>query len=282
MKKVLLNGKMVHPIGIGTWHMGDHVSTRDKEIGAIRMAIDSGANVIDTAEMYGSGNAESLVGSAIKGYDRDNLFIISKFYPQNGQEPHLSKALTNSLSRLSVDYLDMYLLHWRGNIPLEKTVYDLENLVAKGLIRSWGVSNFDTADLRMLYGIPNGSSCAANENLYNMVSRGIEYDLLPFQTKLNLPLIAYAPIDQGDSRGANITQNNILRSIAEKRNVTIYQIMLAWVIRNGSTIAIPQSSNEKHVYENIVSATIKLTAEELMLIDSIYPPPRSKQSLDII
>lgn len=282
MNKVNLGGRMVAPIGIGTWHMGDDAYRINDEIESIREGLSLGANVIDTAEMYGAGRSEKLVGKAIKGKNREELYIISKFYPQNAAEPNLSLSLDASLSRLDTEYLDMYLLHWRGNIPLERTVYDLENLVVKGKIRTWGVSNFDTLDLLELMEVTDGKNCAANENLYNIASRGIEYDLLPLQKKLGMPLVAYAPTDQGDSRGAGILSNKTLLELAELRGCSIYQLILAWAIRDGRTVAIPQTSNPKHMIQNIQASRFDLTTEELGIIDSVCPPPKRKIGLDII
>lgn len=282
MNKVNLNGRRVNPIGIGTWHMGDDTYRQDDEISAIREGINLGATVIDTAEMYGDGRSEKLVGKAIKGQNREELFIISKFYPQNASEPNLSRSLNASLSRLDTEYLDMYLLHWRGGIPLERTVYDLENLVARGKIRSWGVSNFDTEDILELMRVPEGKNCAANEDLYNIASRGIEYDLLPLQRKLDIPLIAYAPTDQGDSRGAGILSNETLLKLAQQKKCTPYQLILAWAIRDRQTIAIPQTSNPKHMAQNLQASSIELARKELELLDTINPSPNRKVRLDII
>ncbi|WP_308525924.1 aldo/keto reductase [Enterococcus faecalis] len=196
--------------------------------------------------------------------------------------PRLSESLNNTLLRLGIDYLDMYLLHWRGSIPLERTIYDLENLVDKGKIRSWGVSNFDTSDILALKHTTRGGNCAANEVLYNIASRGIEYSLLPLQNKLELPLIAYAPTDQGDSRGFGLLSNKQLIELAYNKNCTIYQLMLAWVIRNGNTVAIPQTSNPEHMEQNMRATDIELTNSEKELINSISPVPHRKIRLDII
>ncbi|OTN83833.1 hypothetical protein A5819_003652 [Enterococcus sp. 7E2_DIV0204] len=282
MKKVRLNGRPVNPIGIGTWHMGDNKIIRNNEIDAIREGIRQGASVIDTAEMYGNGRSEKLVGEAISVLNRKSIFLISKFYPSNASEPSLSYSLDKSLERLETEYLDMYLLHWRGRIPLERTVYDLENLVVQGKIKSWGVSNFDSNDIKELFSIPDGENCKANEVLYNIASRGIEYDLLPLQKKEALPIIAYSPIDQGDTRGAGLAKNQILLEIAHTKKIDVFQLMLAWTIRNRETIAIPQTSNVRHMINNIAAARIELSERELRLIDSIVSPPKFKQPLDII
>lgn len=282
MRIVNIAERAVFPIGLGTWHMGDHSKTKKKEIQALRTGIEAGVQVIDTAEMYGSGNSEQLVGEAIKPYDRDQLFLISKVLPSNASKNQLTQSLDASLKRLQTDYLDQYLLHWRGHIPLSETIEALEAEKAKGKIKSWGVSNLDTDDMKELLALEQGANCAANQLLYNIGERGIEFDLLPLMYSANIPLIAYSPMAQGDQFGANFTTNERLLELANKHDCDIYQLVLAWSIRDGNTIAIPQSSNSKHVLANVEAANIELSEADLAIIDSIYPKPSRKTHLAMI
>ncbi|BDR57367.1 aldo/keto reductase [Xylocopilactobacillus apis] len=281
MKTVILAGKKVPAIGIGTWHMGSSRDTHDIQLKALQAGLDLGAKVIDTAEMYGSGDSEVLVGEAIKFYERADLFLISKFLPSNASSKRIEKSLDDSLKRLQTDYLDLYLYHWRGMTPLAETVNELERLKDTGKIHNWGISNFDTNDLKELWELPNGENAQTNEVLYNLASRGIEYDLIPWQKEHHLPLIAYSPVGAGvENHGLEIKQNpNVLR-VAEKHNATSYQIMLAWVIRNGETIAIPQTSNPEHMKINLAAGEITLDSDDLLLLDQAYPKPTHKQILE--
>lgn len=282
MQTIKIGEKRVPIIGLGSWHMGDDLRLKKQEINSIKKGIEAGITVIDTAEMYGEGNSELMLGEAINSLNRDNLYLISKVYPWNASKKQLPVSLDQSLERLGVDYLDLYLLYWRGSIPLEETVEALEQAKQAGKIRAWGVSNFDVADLEELYAVPNGQYCAANEVLYNLGSRGIEYDLLPWMQEHALPLIAYSPIAQGDTLGNEFQQQKILQAIADNHHATVFQILLAWTLRNNNTLAIPQSSNSKHVIENINAAEISLTENELAEIDRIYPKPTKKQSLAML
>lgn len=274
--------RTLFPIGLGTWHMGDDPTKRKAELEALRTGIEKGAEVIDTAEMYGEGNSERLVGEAITPFAREKLYLISKVYPWNASKKDLPISLDNSLKRLQTDYLDLYLLHWTGNISIEETVTAMESAKKAGKIKAWGVSNFDVSDLKEMYTTDLAEHCAANEVLYNIGQRGIEYDLLPYMEKRQLPLIAYAPIAQGDSLGTNLLAQPALIKIAQEHQLTPFQILLAWSIRQGQTIAIPQTSNEKHVSENLQAATVKLTREEEQLLDQDFPRPETKQPLAII
>ncbi|XJS10822.1 aldo/keto reductase [Aerococcaceae bacterium WGS1372] len=282
MKTVKMAGRNVLAIGFGTWHMGDHANLRKKEIQAIRTGIEAGIQVIDTAEMYGSGNSENLVGEAIKPYRREDLFLISKVLPSNASKKQLSKSLDASLKRLQTDYLDQYLLHWRGNVPLSETVEALEEQKQKGKIKSWGVSNLDTDEIEKILSLENGNNCQSNQLLYNIGERGIEFDLLPLMRQHNIPLIAYSPVAQGDSLGAGFTKHEGMMTLAEKYDCDVYQLALAWCIRDGNTIAIPQSSNSEHVLANIQAAGIELDQEDLEMIDQLYPKPTKKSWLAMI
>lgn len=202
-------------------------------------------------------------------------------YPWNASKKQLPKSLAASLKRLGTDYLDLYLLHWTGNIALEETVAALENARQSGKIRAWGVSNFDVSDLEELYKIPGGENCQANEVLYNLGERGTEFDLQPYMKKRELPLIAYSPLNQGDRR-QNLANAPEVQQIAKNHEVSVYQLLLAWTVQKEGILAIPQSSNAKHTLENVKATEIKLTKDELMVLDKAFPAPTSKQSLSII
>lgn len=267
-------------LGMGTWNMGEDPKLKKDEIKALRYGLDNGLNIIDTAEMYGEGKSESLVGEAIKGYDRSNLFLISKFYPYHATPELERKSLQASLKRLGTDYLDLYLLHWRGSHRLSDTVQGLEDLKKEGLIKNWGVSNFDTDDMKELFSLPNGSKCAANEDLYNLDHRGVEFDLLPWQKENNVDFIAYSPFNSGKGDSIRITHN--LKAIARDHHATPHQIMLAWTLRSGRILSIPKAGKLSHVKDNIEAQNIKLTEDELKLINSDFPQPTVKQALDMI
>ncbi|MGM0215387.1 aldo/keto reductase [Enterococcus sp. AZ109] len=277
-----LGDKKVAAIGLGTWHMGEKIAKRQQEIAALQAGIDAGAQVIDTAEMYGEGRSEQLVGEAIAPYDRSKLYLISKFYPWHADKENLQRSLAQSLARLQTDYLDLYLLHWPGSIPLEETIAELERMKKAGLIRQWGVSNFDTNEMQHLFSVPEGKNCITNQVLYNLASRGIEYELLPWMREEKLPLIAYSPIAQGDTLGGKLLDNPLLKEIAATHQATIFQILLAWVIRDGKTIAIPQSGNAQHVLDNLQAWEIQLTPSEYEQLNQVFPEPTSKQPLDIL
>ncbi|KFN92045.1 aldo/keto reductase [Tetragenococcus muriaticus] len=282
MSTLKINQKELFPIGLGTWHMGEDQEKREQELQALRTGIEHGAVVLDTAEMYGNGDSERLVGEAIQSFNREDLFLISKVYPWNASKKQLPISLDNSLKRLETDYLDLYLLHWTGNIPIEETIEALEDAKEAGKIKAWGVSNFDVKDLKEMYDKENSQNCQVNQVLYNLGERGIEFDLLPFMQEKQLPLIAYAPIAQGDRLGGDLTKNAKLQEIAKNHQSTIFQILLAWSIRHGQTLAIPQSGKAEHVIENIKAAEIELTDEEIEKLDKEFPPPTSKQPLAII
>ncbi|MBF0010494.1 aldo/keto reductase [Enterococcus casseliflavus] len=280
--KRTLNKQSVLAVGMGTWHMGDDPAKEKAEIDALQAGIKAGAAVIDTAEMYGEGNAETLVGKAIQPFTRGNLYLISKVYPWNASADELPKALDRSLARLGTDYLDLYLLHWRGDVPLAETVDALEAAKASGKIRAWGVSNFDVADMEELLRLENGDQCAANQVLYNLGSRGIEYDLLPWQAEAEIPVIAYSPIAQGDRLGHHFKNDEVLKELAEAKGCTIFQLLLAWTLRQPHVLAIPQTSDSLHMLQNIEAAKIVFSQSELATIDARFPAPTKKQPLVMI
>ncbi|MFI1243701.1 aldo/keto reductase [Enterococcus casseliflavus] len=280
--KRTLNKQSVLAVGMGTWHMGDDPAKEKAEIDALQAGIKAGAAVIDTAEMYGEGNAETLVGKAIQPFTRGDLYLISKVYPWNASADELPKALDRSLARLGTDYLDLYLLHWRGDVPLAETVDALEAAKASGKIRAWGVSNFDVADMEELLRLENGDQCAANQVLYNLGSRGIEYDLLPWQAEAEIPVIAYSPIAQGDRLGHHFKNDEVLKELAEAKGCTIFQLLLAWTLRQPHVLAIPQTSDSLHMLQNIEAAKIIFSKSELAVIDARFPAPTKKQPLAMI
>lgn len=277
----LPDGTTVPCIGQGTWYMGDKPQEKAKEIKALQLGIELGMKVIDTAEMYGNGASERLVGEAIKGR-RDDVFLVSKVYPHNAGLDKISVACENSLKRLGTDYLDLYLLHWRGRIPLEETIEGMEKLRKEGKILRWGVSNFDTDDMEELWNTLNGSNCATNQVLYHIGSRGIDFDLLPWHREHHIPIMAYSPLAQGGTLRKQLLTDPTVNEIAKKYNVKPLQIALAWTIRTNDVIAIPKAGQEQHVLENAEAAAIELTQEDLNRLDEAFPKPRKKVPLDII
>ena len=272
----LPDGTDVPALGLGTWHMGERGGDAKAEVAAVKLGIELGMTLIDTAEMYGNGGAEEVVAEASHGL-RDKLFIVSKVYPQNASRTGVPAACERSLKRLGTDRIDLYLLHWRGSHPLAETVKAFEALRAAGKIRYWGVSNFDTRDMQELVRLPGGAQCASNQVLYHIGSRGIEYDLLPWSTEHKIPLMAYSPLGQG----GRLLQSKALAAVAKRHNATPGQIAIAWSMRLGNVITIPKASDLRHVRENAAAGAITLSDEDLATIDAVHPAPGRKQSLDI-
>ena len=282
MKKVTLAGVEVPAIGIGTWHMGEDPSQEQREIQAIRSGLDAGARVVDTAEMYGSGKSETLVGKALAPYQRNDIYLISKVLPHNASKAKLEQHLDAALQRLQTDYLDLYLYHWRGGVPLAETIAELDRMKQIGKIKAWGVSNFDVTDMEELLDLPAGKNAVVNEDLYNIEERGIEYDLLPWQYEHHVPLIAYSPVGgKQNELGTSMLTNQVVKEIADQHNVTPYVLLLAWIIRNDQTIAIPQTNNPEHAAANMQAAELELTSAELARLDQEYPKPDYKVPLAI-
>ena len=279
MDTVRLGQTTVPAVGIGTWNIGEKPAKHAEEVKAIQVAIDAGATVIDTAEMYGQGRAEKLTSEAIKPFDRSKLYLIDKVLPQNAGHQRLEKSLDRSLKLMQTDYFDLYLLHWRGGIPLAETVDELVKMQTKGKIRHWGVSNFDVADLEELWALHQGRECVANEDLYNLDQRGIEYDLLPLMRANNLPLIAYSPLSQGDRLSGNLTTNPLLKELAANHQATVYQIML---IRDQHTLAIPKAASPVHARENVEALNISFSTDELEALAKAFPKPQTKEPLATI
>lgn len=277
----LPDGTTIPCLGQGTWYMGEKPKRKAEEIKALQLGIELGMKLIDTAEMYGNGDSERLVGEAIKGR-RDDVFLVSKVYPHNSGMDKIKIACENSLKRLGTDHLDLYLLHWRGRVPLEETIEGMERLRKEGKILRWGVSNFDTDDMEELWNTPNGSNCSTNQVLYHLGSRGIDFDLLPWQRVHHMPIMAYSPLAQGGSLRKQLLTDPTIREIANKYKVKPLQIALAWTIRTNDVIAIPKAVQEQHVIENAEAATIELTKEDLDKLDKVFPKPTKKMPLDII
>ncbi|NHN34467.1 aldo/keto reductase [Paenibacillus agricola] len=275
------DGASVPAIGQGTWFMGDDISKRSEEIKALRLGVELGMSLIDTAEMYGEGKSELLVGEAISGI-RDQVFVVSKVYPHHAGLKQIARSCEESLQRLQTDRLDLYLLHWRGNVPLAETIEGMEKLVAAGKILRWGVSNLDTSDMQELSRLAKGTSCVTNQVLYHLGSRGIEYDLLPWQRTHRMPIMAYCPLAQAGSLRKGLVQNQTVMELASKHGVKPLQLLLAWCIRNGDVIAIPKASSEQHVIENAAAGHIQLSAEDLNKLDQAFPQSTRKMPLDMV
>jgi diketogulonate reductase-like aldo/keto reductase len=272
----LPDGTRVPALGQGTWHMGERGGAAKAEVAALKLGIELGMTLIDTAEMYGNGGAEEVVAEAAQG-QRDKLFIVSKVYPHNASRSGVPAACDRSLKRLRTDRIDLYLLHWRGSHPLTETVEAFEKLRAAGKIRYWGVSNFDTRDMQGLVRLPAGANCATDQVLYHVGSRGIEYDLLPWCSQHAMPIMAYSPIGQG----GRLLRSKALATVAQRHGATPAQIAIAWTMRHPNVITIPKASDPVHVRENAACGDIELSPDDLALIDSAHPPPAGKQSLDI-
>ncbi|CAO96603.1 aldo/keto reductase [Erwinia tasmaniensis] len=278
---VFSDGTTVPAIGQGTWFMGEDAARRRYEVAALQAGLESGLTLIDTAEMYADGGAERVVGDALDGR-RDRAFLVSKVYPWHAGEPDAIAACERSLRRLKTDYLDLYLLHWRGNIPLEETLRAMDTLQQQGKIRRWGVSNFDCDDLQELLAEEGGRGCASNQVLYHLASRGIEHDLLPECQQLGMPVMAYCPLAQaGRLRGALMT-HPLLHQLAQQKSISVAQLLLAWVIRQDGAIAIPKASSIAHIKENTAALNIAFSSDELAMINQAFPPPMSRVPLDMV
>ncbi|MFV3328226.1 aldo/keto reductase [Pseudomonas sp. NY15372] len=273
MRFVNLAGSKVPAIGQGTWYMGEDPRRKAAEVAALQQGIDLGLTLVDTAEMYAEGGAEEVVGQAIAGR-RDQVFLVSKVYPHNASRRGVPAACERSLRRLGTDCIDLYLLHWRGQYPLEETVEAFERLREQGKIRRWGVSNFDLDDLLEL----GNDDCATNQVLYNPAQRGIEFDLLPWSQQQRLPTMAYCPLAQA----GRLLQHPVLAEIAERHGATSAQVSLAWVTRNDGVIAIPKAVDPMHVQLNAAAGELVLRAEDLQAIDKAFPAPTRKQHLAMV
>jgi diketogulonate reductase-like aldo/keto reductase len=272
---VIPDGTHVPALGQGTWRMGESKSARTREVAALRLGIELGMSLIDTAEMYGDGGAEEIVAEAING-QHQGVFVVTKVYPHNASRVKLPKACERSLKRLRIDAIDLYLLHWRERTPpFQETVEAFEKLRAAGKIKRWGVSNFDVDDMEELLSLEHGPKCASDQVLYNLQNREIQFDLLPWSQTNKIPIMAYSPV----GHSGQLLRNPTLKEIAQSHGVSPAQIALAWVLRQPDVIAIPKASNEAHVRDNSGSLEIRLTKEDLIDLDREFPPPKSKRPL---
>jgi diketogulonate reductase-like aldo/keto reductase len=271
----LPDGTLVPALGQGTWRMGERAGARRAEVAALRLGLDLGLTLVDTAEMYGDGGAEEVVGEAIAGR-RDEVFLVSKVYPHNASRTKLPRALEASLRRLQVEQLDLYLLHWRGAVPLAETVEAMERAKAQGKIARWGVSNLDVDDLEEL-GSALGD-CATDQVLWNLEARGVEFDLLPFCAARGMPVMAYSPIGQGGA----LLRHRALATIAARHGATPAQLALAFVLARPGVIAIPKAADPAHVRLNAAARDIVLTPQDLAELDAAFPPPKRKRPLEMI
>ncbi len=277
MKTVALpDGVMVPAAGLGTWKIGDSPRSRPGEIAALRRGIELGMTLIDTAEMYGEGASEELIAEAVAGR-RDSVFLVSKVYPHNASRRGVADACERSLKRLHTDRIDLYLLHWRGSVPLEETLEGFAELRHVGKIRAFGVSNFDTSDLTEARRLPHGADIGANQILYNLSRRGPELDLIPWCREHKVPIMAYSPVEQG-----RILNKAPLQKVAEARGVSAAQIALAWLLMQDQLIAIPKAASVAHVEENRAAADLVLEPEELKALDSAFPRPQNRQPLEML
>jgi diketogulonate reductase-like aldo/keto reductase len=272
----LPSGEAVQRLGQGTWRMGESRRLRDEEIAALKLGLELGMTLIDTAEMYGDGGAEQIVAEAVEGR-RDEVFIVSKVLPENSSRAGTIAACERSLKRLGTDRIDLYLLHWRGRHALKETLAGFQALMDRGLIRSWGVSNFDVDDMGELAALPGGEAVATNQVLYNLARRGIEADLLPWCRDRSIPIMAYSPVDQG-----RILRNRALGSVAARHDATPAQIALAFVLRQEDMMVIPKAVSEAHVRENRAALDITLTEADLAELAKAFPPPRGAVPLEML
>jgi diketogulonate reductase-like aldo/keto reductase len=278
----LPNHASVPALGMGTWRMGESKRARTSETAALLHALSIGYRLIDTAEMYGEGGAEEVVGAALREaiaqriVARDDVFIVSKVYPHNATTQGVQDACARSLKRMGIEKIDLYLLHWPSDHPLAQTVAGFEQLKAQGKIARWGVSNFDTPQMQALWNIPQGSQCAANQVYYSMSRRGIGFDLLPWQREAahRVPTMAYCPIDKGV-----LAKSTALQALAGELGATPAQVALAWLMQQGDVIAIPKAMKPEHQRDNLAAATLSLSVAQLAHIDALFPPPKRKQPL---
>ena len=268
-------------LGIGTWKMGEIPKNRNEEIASIRYALENGIRLIDTAEMYGNGNSEKLIAESIKDFDREKLYLVSKVLPNNAGEKNIFKSCENSLKNLNVDYLDLYLLHWRGSIPFEETIRCMEKLKKEGKIKNWGVSNIDIDDMQELLSIPNGKNCLVNQVLYHLASKGIEYSLKPLTDKNHITTMAYCPIAQGGRLKNQLLSSKSVQELSKKYSISPIQVLLTYMLQKENTISIPKASKLEHMKEIVACRDIHFEQTDISLLDSEYPKPTKKLALDI-
>lgn len=279
---LLPSGRPIPVLGQGTWRMGEDTSRRQAEVAAIRLGLELGMTLIDTAEMYGEGGAEEVVGEAIKDRPRSEVFIVSKVYPHNASRRGAVEACERSLRRLKVEYIDLYLLHWRGDVPLLETLEAFQFLKDKGSIRDYGVSNFDVDDMEESYALAGGDEIATNQVLYNLAYRGIEWELLPWCRKRRIPIMAYSPIGNNAAEQKRMFGNRNVTGVAARHNATPAQIALAWLFRHPDLVVIPKSSKPEHIRDNRAALDIELTHTDLRELDQVFPPPNRKIPLEML
>lgn len=277
MKSITLPcGETVPSMGLGTWHMGERIGDPAAEAKALAKGLDLGITMIDTAEMYGRGGAERVVARAIEGR-RDEVFLVSKVLPHNASAKGTIEACEKSLTRMGVETIDLYLLHWPGRYPLADTVGAFQALRREGKIRHWGVSNFDAEDMEELWQVPGGRDCQINQVLYNLSRRGVEWDLLPWSRDRDMPIMAYSPLEQG-----RLLNDKTLAGVARRLGVSPAQVALAWTLREDAVMTIPKASGLSHVEENRAAWDLMLEAQDLAELDQAFPPPTGKRSLAIL
>jgi diketogulonate reductase-like aldo/keto reductase len=272
----LPSGQTIPVLGMGTWRMGEAARNRQSEIAALRHGLDLGLSLIDTAEMYGEGGAEEVIAPVIANR-RSDVFLVSKVYPHNASRKGAIAACERSLKRLKTDYLDLYLLHWRGSIPLAETLEAFQTLQKAGKIRSYGVSNFDAEDMEEAIHLQGGNAIATNQVLYNLMRRGVELNLLPWCRQRGIPIMAYSPIEQG-----RLLNHRALRAIAQERGVTTAQVAIAWLLHQEDVIVIPKSSRIEHIEQNYAALNLQLSAAELATLDTAFPPPQKPIPLEML
>ena len=272
----LPSGDTVPQLGQGTWRMGENSRVRQDEVAALKLGLDLGMTLIDTAEMYGNGGTEEVVAEALRGH-RDEAFIVSKVLPENSSRVGTIDACERSLRRLETDRIDLYLLHWRGAPPLAETLEAFQTLQQRGAIRYWGVSNIDVGDMEELFALNGGSGCASNQVLYNLRRRGIEAGLLPWCRQRSLPIMAYSPIEQG-----RLLRDRTLTSVAIRHRATPAQIALAWVLRQRDMMVIPKATTLEHVRDNRAAVDLTLTEQDLAELDRAFPPPKGPRPLELL
>ncbi len=269
-------GQAIPILGMGTWRMGENSQRRKSEVEALRYGLALGLSLIDTAEMYGEGEAEEVVAEAV-GTHRSDVFLVSKVYPHNASKEEAIAACERSLKRLNTDYIDLYLLHWRGSYPLAETLEAFQRLQQSGKIRDYGVSNFDTGDMKKAVSLPGGGSIATNQVLYNLTRRGVELDLLPWCRQQNIPVMAYSPIEQG-----RLLDDKMLEKIAQEKGVSGAQIAIAWLLHQDNVIVIPKASRIEHVEQNYAALNITLSAEDLATLNEAFPAPNRPIPLQML
>ena len=272
----LPSGQAMPILGMGTWQMGESTRNRQREIAALRHGLDLGLSLIDTAEMYGEGGAETVIAEAMSKR-RSEVFLVSKVYPHNASKQGTIAACERSLKRLNTDYLDLYLLHWRGSVPLMETLAAFQTLQQAGKIRAYGVSNFDVKDMEEVSQLKGGKAIVTNQVLYNLTRRGIEWNLLPWCRQHDLPIMAYSPIEQG-----RLLNDHTLMAVAQARGVTTAQVAIAWLLHQEGVIVIPKASRIEHVEQNYAALEVKLSAEELATLEAAFPPPAKPVPLEML